>query len=261
MPLETASYIHELDASNPAAPDLMADTDNHLRLIKEVLKNTFPNITGAVTANQHQLNSGVPIGGIIMWSGTLAAIPAGWVLCAGQSNISRTDGNGSINAPDLRSRFVIGAGYESNSSATAHPKMHQTGGSKDLDGTTNSAGGHTHSGSTNTNGAHNHGGNTGNHTLTIAQIPSHRHSVEDVWVGASGSGNGSRVDFSTNINAVRTTANTSYVGGSDPHRHSISTDGAHSHTVSTNTAGAHSHSVTIPDGRPPFYALAFIMKV
>ncbi len=38
-----------------------------------------------------------PAGGIIMWHGTLATIPAGWVLCDG------TDG-----APDLRSKFVRG---------------------------------------------------------------------------------------------------------------------------------------------------------
>jgi microcystin-dependent protein len=41
----------------------------------------------------------VPAGGIIMWSGTLATIPPGWALC---------DGNGG--RPDLRDRFVMGAG-------------------------------------------------------------------------------------------------------------------------------------------------------
>lgn len=40
-----------------------------------------------------------PSGGIIMWSGSVASIPAGWLLC-----------NGSSGTPDLRSRFVVGAG-------------------------------------------------------------------------------------------------------------------------------------------------------
>jgi hypothetical protein len=41
---------------------------------------------------------GVPVGGIIMWSGTIAAIPANWQLC-----------NGTNGTPDLRDRFVVGA--------------------------------------------------------------------------------------------------------------------------------------------------------
>ena len=41
---------------------------------------------------------GVPSGGIIMWSGTIASIPTGWYLC-----------NGSNSTPDLRNRFIVGA--------------------------------------------------------------------------------------------------------------------------------------------------------
>lgn len=40
----------------------------------------------------------VPPGGIIIWSGSIVNIPAGFVLCNG--------GNGT---PDLRDRFVVGA--------------------------------------------------------------------------------------------------------------------------------------------------------
>jgi len=38
-------------------------------------------------------------GMIIIWSGSVASIPAGWLLC-----------NGSSSTPDLRDRFVVGAG-------------------------------------------------------------------------------------------------------------------------------------------------------
>jgi hypothetical protein len=41
---------------------------------------------------------GIPTGGIIMWSGTIANIPSGWYLC---------DGNNST--PDLRDKFIVGA--------------------------------------------------------------------------------------------------------------------------------------------------------
>jgi len=41
----------------------------------------------------------IPEGGIIMWSGSVDNVPDGWTLCDG------TDG-----APDLKNRFVAGAG-------------------------------------------------------------------------------------------------------------------------------------------------------
>lgn len=56
MGLETSTYVDGLNVSNPAATDGLAQADDHIRLIKTVLKNTFPNITGAVTATQATLN-------------------------------------------------------------------------------------------------------------------------------------------------------------------------------------------------------------
>ena len=42
----------------------------------------------------------VPVGGIIMWSGTIATIPSGWALCNGMANSP---------GPDLRDQFIVGA--------------------------------------------------------------------------------------------------------------------------------------------------------
>jgi hypothetical protein len=66
--------------------------------------------------------SGFPSGGIIMWSGTIATIPSGWLLC-----------NGSSGTPDLRNRFVIGAFQDTTGVAytTVTGSDTQTGGSKD----------------------------------------------------------------------------------------------------------------------------------
>ena len=61
MGLESATYINGLVESNPTSSDNANQGDNHLRLIKSTLKATFPNITGAVTATQADLN-GVPAG-------------------------------------------------------------------------------------------------------------------------------------------------------------------------------------------------------
>jgi len=46
---------------------------------------------------------GFPIGGIIIWYGNSSAIPRGWALCNGD----RVNG---VTTPDLRDRFVVGAG-------------------------------------------------------------------------------------------------------------------------------------------------------
>ena len=45
------------------------------------------------------IRAAVPAGTIALWSGAASAIPTGWALCDGQ--------NGT---PDLRGRFVVGAG-------------------------------------------------------------------------------------------------------------------------------------------------------
>jgi len=57
MTVESATYISDLNAANPGATDLKSEGDDHMRLIKSVLKSTFPNITGAVTATQATLNA------------------------------------------------------------------------------------------------------------------------------------------------------------------------------------------------------------
>lgn len=53
------------------------------------------------------VGAGVPAGVVCMWSGTQADIPDGWALCDGQ------DGR-----PDLRGRFIVGAGGDYAAGAT-----------------------------------------------------------------------------------------------------------------------------------------------
>lgn len=50
-------------------------------------------------ANTQFVHQVLPYGAIIMWYGAVNTIPMGWALC-----------NGSNNTPDLRDRFVVGAG-------------------------------------------------------------------------------------------------------------------------------------------------------
>lgn len=168
----------------------------------------------------------IPPGLIVMWSGSIATIPSGWALC-----------NGTSGTPDLRDRFIIGAGGSRSPGAT----------------------GGASSATTSSSGAHSHTGSTGGTALTEAQMPHHSHGVNDpghnhmVFTddnsGASGSGNrdanpGSfpQGPTSTNVTGISIQG----AGGGQAHSHSISSDGAHAHTVDTV---------------PPFYALAFIMKL
>jgi hypothetical protein len=56
MAVESVTYINNLDPSLPSGGDSIAEGDDHLRNVKKGIKNTFPNVTGEVTATHTQLN-------------------------------------------------------------------------------------------------------------------------------------------------------------------------------------------------------------
>ena len=56
MALETATYISSLVITNPAAGDNVSAGDDHIRLLKKTIKNSFPYVTGAVSATHTELN-------------------------------------------------------------------------------------------------------------------------------------------------------------------------------------------------------------
>lgn len=90
-----------------------------------VTLNANPTLALQAATKQYVDNSvsaSFPVGGIIMWSGTIATIPSGWALC-----------NGSSGTPDLRDRFIIGASQDSGGAARTNVtgSLTQTGGSKD----------------------------------------------------------------------------------------------------------------------------------
>jgi hypothetical protein len=99
MAIESAQYITQLVAANPLSTDSVSQADDHLRMIKSCLLNTFPHLDSPVTLTPTQLNNPVPQGVILMWSGATTAVPSGYALC-----------DGTQGTPDLRGRFVVGAG-------------------------------------------------------------------------------------------------------------------------------------------------------
>lgn len=56
MGLEAATYIHQLDPLNPTGADEKLQGDDHLRLLKSTLQNTFPNVEGPINASHTDLN-------------------------------------------------------------------------------------------------------------------------------------------------------------------------------------------------------------
>ena len=64
----------------------------------DVTIQTYDNLYGIIGATPPAATP-IPTGGIFLWSGSIGSIPAGYVLC-----------NGNNGTPDLRDRFVVGAG-------------------------------------------------------------------------------------------------------------------------------------------------------
>lgn len=57
MTVETGSYIGDLDPTKPGPADPKSEGDDHLRLIKSILKITFPAFTGAMPIAHDQIAS------------------------------------------------------------------------------------------------------------------------------------------------------------------------------------------------------------
>lgn len=175
----------------------------------------------------------VPAGGIIMWSGAVSAIPSGWVIC-----------DGANGTPDLTGRFVVHADADSGGTYN----VGDTGGADEVTLTESQIPAHSHTASTSSSGSHTHSASTGS-------AGSHSHVTN--YYETNGSGDGGIGPAS------------SCCGGSVlSNGLSTSTAGDHTHSVSITSAGAHTHTVTVDnagsggshENRPPYYALAYIMK-
>ena len=56
MALESTTYINGLVVTNPTGTDPKSQGDDHIRLVKSAIKNTFSGVTGEVTATHTELN-------------------------------------------------------------------------------------------------------------------------------------------------------------------------------------------------------------
>lgn len=166
-------------------------------------------------------NNGIPAGGIIMWSGAITDIPDGWALCNGQTK------NGVL-TPDLTGRFIVGAGAADSSIPVAD--------------------------TVNKNYAI--GDNAGENevTLTTEQMPAHDHDITDPG-------------HTHSVGDREKSDNQTYVSTYDYKRAWV--DDFAKWNAATRTAANNTTGITINnrgggqahENRPPYYALAYIMRL
>jgi hypothetical protein len=72
----------------------------------DVVIQTYDNLYGIIGTAPTPATP-TPAGVIVLWSGSIGSIPSGWVLC-----------NGNNGTPDLRNRFIVGAGSTYSVDAT-----------------------------------------------------------------------------------------------------------------------------------------------
>ncbi|MGB2336185.1 MAG: hypothetical protein ACPH5V_02655 [Alcanivorax sp.] len=168
----------------------------------------------------------VPIGTIVMWSGLITAIPAGWTLC---------DGAGGV-TPDLRDKFVVGAGGASAEG--------DTGG----DFTSGSSGAGTATATL----------NLPDHNITQDNLPEHSHRMfGDSGTNVQPGGNSTIASATNNGNAYDMVEANSQVSPSEGRTESYGVETpvglSHPETDITIDGIEHTHAVV-----PPFVALAYI---
>jgi hypothetical protein len=182
--------------------------------------NQIDNITQSVSqtaALVPDINS-FPAGGIIMWSGAISAIPSGWNIC-----------DGTNGTPNLRDRFIVGAGSTYAVGAT--------GGSANATLVS-----HTHTATVSDPG-HSHG----------VSDPGHSHGI-NYWLGGNPGVNGQALCGADQVLYGGFNALPSTLGAST----GISVNGASTGiSVSNSTQGSSATNANLP----PYYALAYIMKL
>ncbi len=217
-----------INVTNPAAALQVAGTAKASGAIR-VGGNA--DVRGVATARNWTGRGAAPVGSVILWSGTVVDKPQGWALCDG------TVVNG-FRTPDLRGRFVLGAGAGAGLTDRA---VGQTGGAE-------------------------------RHVLTEAELPAHAHSIPsatggtdtrwghqhsflgeahrnwDEWspmrhpAGFLATGNEVSADVRSNISTT----------GNSGHQHALDLPP----TPSSGVGGG-----APLDNMPPYYVLAYLVRV
>jgi hypothetical protein len=182
------------------------------------------------------LEIGIAMGIIVIWSGLVTSIPISWQLC-----------DGTNGTPDLRNRFVVSAGsaYAVNSTGGSLNHIHTAEGSTGFTAL-----------STSQMPAHSHGVNDPTHAHGVSD-PGHAHGVGTNGFFATQAGGVTEPRVPGPYENHQSTLRATGIGiiGSPTYISIASAGGGagHNHSVSTTIANA--------SNLPPYYALAYIMKI
>ncbi len=128
MGLETVTNIDDLVITNPLSTDARSQGDDHIRNIKIALKTDLPNITGAMTATQAELNVNAGVtAGTVTASKTVVVDASSKVdvwnvdnLVFNGNDISSTSADidlsptTNVTMPSDTAKFVMGAGDDAS---------------------------------------------------------------------------------------------------------------------------------------------------
>lgn len=133
----------------------------------------------------------LPIGAIMIWSGSDSDVPDGWYVCDGTAH-------GGYTTPNLTERFVTGAG--------GSYAVGDTGGPATYDGTITPTGAVT----------------IGDHTLITAELPSHTHPYSEYYSPVNNHIASSTSTYYTSVTSTTHTIN-EQSDGNGAHGHTGST--------------------------------------
>lgn len=169
----------------------------------------------------------VPLGGIVIWSGRANTVPSGWALCDGQTTAE------GFKTPDLSGRFIVGF------DDAGAPNDYTQPGDLSVKGTIEG----------------NRGGDA-SITLDLTQMPTHTHPATASTDGGHTHAVGTR-GYLTDIDGLGKDRADGADGSGDDSGVTSQSAGSHSHTIAVqNRGGGLPH-----ENRPPYYVLAFIMRV
>ena len=229
-----------ISSQHITATDSAKGNPLEVRYLKSQDSITAPNATfTTVNATYVKGYGTTPVGGIIMWSGT--TIPDGWALCNGQTS------NGHP-TPDLSGKFVVGynssvTDYNYPGNYSDHAKYKSDGGIAVPVYNVGKTGG------------------SASVTLSANEIPAHTHEYKDRFAFEDQS-----VNFTYFLacldGSVYKRFGTETLGGYCTNQSGMSGGDADNEeflyyiTNTESVGGSQAH-----ENRPPYYVLAFIMRV
>ncbi len=222
----------------PLAPTAAEEADNEqlatTAFVKRAINSLKNNLEETIAAR-------LPIGTIVIWHSDVSTIPSGFALC-----------NGENSTPDLRDKFVFGAGQQEGHDHC----VGEIGGAEKVTvpsqtfATTEEF---VRPGSMYAVG----------HALTLAEMPPHRHADQPFLL--YNGGNEYSIEFPDGDGGKKSSGD----GGSSYYVSRVlnspeGSGGVHGHTLAGNS-DLHDHKITIPsievNVMPPYSVRAYMMRV